>query len=44
MANVAIAAIGLARRENPRWPALTGLLLSILPALGEIYLLCGAPW
>jgi len=44
MANVLIALIGLARRENPRWPAITGLVLSVLPALGGVYLLCGAPW
>jgi hypothetical protein len=44
MANVGIATVGLARRENPRWPAVTGLLLSLLPAIGGIYLLCGAPW
>jgi hypothetical protein len=44
IANVLIALIGLARRENPRWPAITGLALSVLPALGGVYLLCGAPW
>jgi hypothetical protein len=42
--NVVVALIGLARRENPRWPAVTGLVLSLLPALGGVYLLCGAPW
>jgi hypothetical protein len=42
--NLAIASIGLARRESPRWPAITGLLLSVLPSLGGIYLFCGAPW
>ncbi|SRR6266566_487055 len=44
IANVVIALIGLARRESPRWPAVTGFVLSVLPALGGVYLLCGAPW
>jgi hypothetical protein len=44
IANVVIALIGLARRESPRWPAIIGLVLSVLPALGGVYLLCGAPW
>jgi len=43
-ANVVIALIGFARRESPRWPAVTGLALSVLPALGAVYILCGAPW
>jgi len=44
MLNVGIAIVGLARRESPRWPAISGLVLSVPPALGCIYLLCGAPW
>ena len=44
IASAVIALIGLARRENPRWPAATGLALSVLPALGAVYILCGAPW
>ena len=44
IANVLIALTGLARRENPRWPAITGLVLSVFPALGGVYLFCGAPW
>jgi hypothetical protein len=44
MANIVLAFIALSRHENPRWPAVTGLALSVLPALGEVYLLCGAPW
>ena len=43
IANVVIALTGLARRESPRWPAITGLALSVLPALGGVYLFCGAP-
>jgi hypothetical protein len=39
--NIVISLIGLARRESPRWPAITGLSLSVLPALGLVYLLCG---
>jgi hypothetical protein len=42
--NVLIAFVGIATGERPRWPAITGLSLSFLPALGGIYLLCGAPW
>jgi hypothetical protein len=42
--SLVLALIGLARRENPRWPAITGLALSLLPAAGGVYLLCGAPW
>src|SRR3954464_77752 len=42
--SLVLAIIGLARRENPRCPAITGLALSLLPALGGVYLLCGAPW
>jgi len=42
--NVLIALIGLARRESPRWPAITGLALSVFPELGGVYLLRGAPW
>ena len=42
--NVLIAFIGIGTGERPRWPAITGLALSFLPALGGIYLLCGAPW
>src|SRR4051812_11798544 len=42
--SLVLAVIGLARRENPRWPAITGLLVSLVPALGGVYLLCGAPW
>jgi hypothetical protein len=42
--NVLIAFVGIATHERPRWPAITGLALSFLPALGGIYLLCGAPW
>jgi len=38
MVNAAIASVALARRENPRWPAITGLVLSLPPALGEVYL------
>ena len=41
--NLALAIIGITRQERPRWPAVTALLLSVLPALGGIYLLCGAP-
>ncbi len=44
IASFVVALIGLARRESPRWPAVTGLVLSVLPALGGVYLLCGAPW
>ena len=44
MANIALAFVALSRHENPRWPAVTGLALSVLPAIGEVYLLCGAPW
>jgi len=44
ISGLVLAPIGLARHENPRWPAITGLLLSLLPALGGVYLLCGAPW
>ena len=44
MANIVLAFIAFSRHENPRWPAVTGLALSVLPALGEVYLLCGAPW
>lgn len=44
MGNIVLAFIALSRHENPRWPAITGLALSVLPALGEVYLLCGAPW
>jgi len=44
IASFLIAFIGLVRGESPRWPAVTGLALSVLPALGGIYLLCGAPW
>src|SRR4051794_28459928 len=40
VANVLIALIGLARRESPRWLAVTGLALSVLPALGAVYILC----
>lgn len=36
--NVLIALIGLARRESPRWPSITVLLLNVLPALGGVYL------
>ena len=42
--DVPIALVGLIRREHPRWPATLGLALSILPALGGVYLLCGAAW
>ena len=44
MANIVLAFIAFSRHENPRWPAVTGLAMSVLPALGEVYLLCGAPW
>jgi len=44
LANVGIAVMGLVRRESPRWPAITGLALSALPALGAVYILCGASW
>ena len=44
IASVVISLIDLARRETPRWPAIVGLTLSALPALGGVYLLCGAPW
>ena len=44
IASLLSAIIGLARRERPRWPAILGLGLSLLPALGGVYLLCGAPW
>jgi multisubunit Na+/H+ antiporter MnhB subunit len=33
------AIIGLIRRERPRWPAITGLVLSFLPAFGAVSLL-----
>src|SRR3954467_4043612 len=36
--NIVIAIIGLVRRECPRWPAVTGLVLSLPPALGAIYI------
>jgi ABC-type tungstate transport system substrate-binding protein len=41
--SVVFAFIGLIRREYPRWPAITGLILSLIPALGALYILCGAP-
>jgi hypothetical protein len=37
--NVGIALTGLARKETPRWPAITGLILSLPPALGSVHLL-----
>ena len=34
--SVALAIIGVARHERPRWPAIIGLVLSVLPAVGGI--------
>ena len=44
IASFVIGLIGLIRRESPRWPAVTGFLLSVIPAFGGICLLCRAPW
>ncbi len=44
IASFMTAMIGLTRRESPRWPAITGLVLSILPALGGVCLLCRVHW
>lgn len=40
--SVAYAITGLIRRERPRWPAITGLALGLLPALGGLYIDCGS--
>ena len=44
IASFMAALLGVLRDENPRWPAVTGFVLSLLPAFGGVYLLCGAPW
>src|ERR1041385_4819285 len=33
IASFVTALIGLTRRESPRWPAITGFVLSLIPAL-----------
>lgn len=38
-----LGVIGLLRAERPIWPAITGTALSALPALGGVYIACGAP-
>ena len=38
-----LAVIGLMRGERPRWPAIVGTTLSAFPALGGVYIACGAP-
>jgi len=40
LVNVGIALTALARKETPRRPAITGLILSVPPALGGVHLVC----
>ena|SRR5580692_1288030 len=42
--SVCIALVGLWRRERPRWPAITGLALSGLPALAGINFFFTCHW
>ena len=43
--NVGIALTGLARKETPRRPAISGLILSVPPAIGGVHLVFdGGGW
>jgi hypothetical protein len=33
------AAVGLMRRESPRWPAIVGFVLSFGPAMGAVFII-----